>query len=118
MPTALLQPHGRRARTILRRPRDHVRPHAADARQPTRTGYFRSLTLPDLSKIPLALIGCGGMGRRHLRGLAHLATSSQANVELVAVCDLDAGNATFLADEAGKILGRRPRVYTDFERMV
>jgi predicted dehydrogenase len=58
------------------------------------------------------------MGRRHLRGLAHLATSSQANVELVAACDLDAGNATFLADEAGEILGRRPHVYTDFERMV
>jgi predicted dehydrogenase len=67
--------------------------------------------------IPIALIGCGGMGRRHLRGMTRLASSSLATVELVAVCDLNQDNATFLADEALELLGRRPRVYADIEQM-
>src|SRR6266700_2003197 len=64
-------------------------------------------------RIPIALIGCGGMGRRHLRGMARLAATSRANIDLVAVCDLNQDNATFLADEAGDLLGHRPRVYAD-----
>jgi predicted dehydrogenase len=68
-------------------------------------------------RIPIALIGCGGMGRRHLRGMRHLAASSLANVELVAVCDLNQDNATFLAEEALELLGRKPRVYADLAAM-
>jgi predicted dehydrogenase len=68
-------------------------------------------------RIPIALIGCGGMGRRHLRGMARLGSSSLGNVELVAVCDLNANNANFLADEAGELLGHRPRVFADIEQM-
>jgi predicted dehydrogenase len=61
-------------------------------------------------RIPIAIVGCGGMGRRHLRGLVHLAASSHSNVELVAVADLNQDNANFLADEAAELLGHRPRV--------
>jgi predicted dehydrogenase len=68
-------------------------------------------------RVAIALIGCGGMGRRHLRGLRHLAASSQANVELLAVCDLNQDNARFVADEAHELLGRRPRVYADIGAM-
>jgi predicted dehydrogenase len=68
-------------------------------------------------RIPIALIGCGGMGRRHLRGMTRLASSSLANIELIAVCDLNQDNANFLADEALELLGRRPRVYADIEQM-
>jgi predicted dehydrogenase len=57
------------------------------------------------------------MGRRHLRGLATLARSSFANVELAAVCDLNRENADFLADEAHELLGRRPAVYADIATM-
>src|SRR4030081_2130671 len=57
------------------------------------------------------------MGRRHLRGMVHVANSSLANVELVAVCDLNQDNAEFLAGEAGDVLGRRPRVYADIGQM-
>jgi predicted dehydrogenase len=64
------------------------------------------------------LIGCGGMGRRHLRGLATLAATSQANVELVALCDINQDNAMFAADEAADLLGRRPRVYADLSAML
>ena len=48
-------------------------------------------------RIPIALVGCGGMGRRHLRGLVHLASSSHSNIDLVAVCDINQDNATFAA---------------------
>src|ERR1041384_610376 len=68
-------------------------------------------------RIKIALVGCGGMGRRHLRGLAWLNRSSMPNVELVAVCDLNQDNASFLAGEAHELLGARPRVYADVAQM-
>jgi predicted dehydrogenase len=57
------------------------------------------------------------MGRRHLRGMARLTTTSHSNIQLVAVCDLDQDNANFLADEAAELLGARPRVFADIETM-
>src|SRR5438876_6738283 len=72
--------------------------------------------LPD--RLALALIGCGGMGRRHLRGLACLAASSFSNVDLVTVCDVNRDNASLAAIEAADLLGRRPRIYADVEAMV
>jgi predicted dehydrogenase len=68
-------------------------------------------------QVPIALIGCGGMGRRHLRGMQHLARSSSANIALVAVCDLNQANAQFVADEAADLLGHRPRVFADIGAM-
>jgi predicted dehydrogenase len=58
------------------------------------------------------------MGRRHLRGMAVLAGSSQQNVELAAVCDLRREQAELLADEAQQLLGTRPPIFTDLEHMV
>ena len=69
-------------------------------------------------RVKLALIGCGGMGRRHLRGITRLSQSSMANLDLVAVCDLNDENAQYLADEAQELLGTRPRVFNDMEQMV
>lgn len=69
-------------------------------------------------RVKLALIGCGGMGRRHLRGITRLSQSSMANLDLVAVCDLNDENAQYLADEAKELLGTRPRVFNDMEQMV
>jgi predicted dehydrogenase len=66
-----------------------------------------------MAKIPMAIVGCGGMGGRHLLGLKELVDSSLDNVELVAACDLRADNANHLADEAEKLLGRRPAVFQD-----
>jgi predicted dehydrogenase len=57
------------------------------------------------------------MGRRHLRGLARLGSTTSANVNLVAVCDLNQDNANFLADEASELLGHRPRIYADLAQM-
>ena len=70
------------------------------------------------ARIKLAAVGCGGMGRRHLRGMAALYASARCNVELVAVCDLQLAQAELLADEAEQLLGTRPRVFTTFAEMV
>ena len=71
--------------------------------------------MPELVKY--AAVGCGGMGRRHLRGMARLYQSSMCNMELVACCDLNEENANFYADEAKELLGTRPKVYSDVAAM-
>lgn len=68
-------------------------------------------------KIQYAAVGCGGMGRRHLRGIARLQSSSMCNMELAAVCDLNQENANFMADEAKELLGTRPRVFANIAQM-
>ena len=67
--------------------------------------------------LSIAIVGCGGMGRRHLAGLAELARTDHNNLRLAAVCDLDHGKASSLADEAEALLGTRPLVFTDVGRM-
>ena len=69
-------------------------------------------------RVKMAIVGCGGMGRRHLAGLAELARTDHMNIELVAVCDLNRRNAEDLADEAQSLLDTRPRVFEDAARMV
>ena len=59
-------------------------------------------------KVNLAIVGCGGMGRRHLAGLAELARTDHNNIALKAVCDLDESKAESLASEAESLLGHRP----------
>jgi predicted dehydrogenase len=66
----------------------------------------------------LAIVGCGGMGRRHLAGLAELARCDRRAIDLMAVCDLNERNASDLADEADALLGSRPVVFTDLATMV
>ncbi len=68
--------------------------------------------------VRLAIVGCGGMGRRHLAGFAELARTEHRNLDLVAVCDLNRQNAEDLADEAHELLGERPAVFGSAEQMV
>ena len=67
--------------------------------------------------VNIAIVGCGGMGRRHLAGVAELAKTELNNVRLAAVCDLDPAKADLLADEAAGLLGTRPKIFTDVARM-
>lgn len=67
--------------------------------------------------ISLAIVGCGGMGSRHLLGIAELYGTKLCNVDLAAVCDLRRDNAERLADDAEKLLGRRPLVFEDLGQM-
>ena len=71
-----------------------------------------------MDRIPLAIVGCGGMGGRHLLGIKELYDSGMSNVELVAACDIRRDNAEYLAGEAEKLLGQRPGVYSDMAEMV
>ena len=68
--------------------------------------------------LQLAIVGSGGMGWRHLAGLAELARCDACAVDLVAVCDLNERNAADLADEARMLLGSQPQVFTDLATMV
>jgi predicted dehydrogenase len=64
-----------------------------------------------LNKVPICLVGCGGMGSRHVQGFAALARTGMSNVELVAVCDVREDNALRVAGEAEAALGVRPRIH-------
>lgn len=70
-----------------------------------------------MDRIRLALVGCGGMGTRHLYGMKELALTSLNNVELVALCDIRQENADMAATEAEKLFGHRPATFTDMETM-
>jgi predicted dehydrogenase len=68
-----------------------------------------------MSRLPLALVGSGAMGRRHLRGLAALSEVGLLEFDLVSICDLDRDAAVRGADDAESLLGRRPSVMTSLD---
>jgi predicted dehydrogenase len=68
--------------------------------------------------VRVTIVGCGGMGRRHLAGIAELMRAGENSVELVAVCDLNERNAEELAAEAHDLFGTQPTVFTDLATMV
>ena len=70
-----------------------------------------------MAKIPLAIVGCGGMGHRHLYGLAELHNAGPSPFELVGACDPVRANAESLADDAEERLGTRPQVVESMEEL-
>ena len=68
-------------------------------------------------KLRLAMVGCGGMGHRHLYGLAELERAGLSPFELVGACDPVADNARSLAAQAGELLGREPAVARDLDEL-
>ena len=52
-----------------------------------------------MEKVPLCVVGCGGMGHRHIMAYQTLNESGLGNVELMAVCDVRRENAEFAARE-------------------
>ena len=69
--------------------------------------------MPQLHR--LALAGCGGMGRRHLRSYRVLGEAEPGRVELAAVVDTETERAEFVAAEAEQLLGRRPPAFASLE---
>lgn len=67
--------------------------------------------------LSLALIGCGGMGRRHIGGMRQLKRVGKLPFELAAVCDLYESSAQSAADLAAEALGKRPAVCTDLSQL-
>ncbi len=71
-----------------------------------------------MQPIPLAIVGCGGMGHRHLYGLNELHEAGLNRFEIVGACDPVRDNAESLADYAEKFFGRRPTVVSKIEELV
>lgn len=67
--------------------------------------------------LSLALIGCGGMGRRHIGGMRQLHRIGKLPFELAAVCDLYESSAQSAADLAEEVLGKRPTVHTSLDEL-
>lgn len=65
----------------------------------------------------LGIVGCGGMGFRHMEGITELMRHSDV-VRLQAICDLHESAAKHVADIAEKNNGYRPKIYTDFDLMI
>lgn len=61
-----------------------------------------------MESIALAIVGCGGMGHRHLEGLAELHRAGLSRYRLVGACDPVADNAASLAAAAERHFGTRP----------
>ncbi|HEX3956013.1 MAG TPA: Gfo/Idh/MocA family oxidoreductase, partial [Trebonia sp.] len=68
-----------------------------------------------MSPTRICLVGCGGMGSRHVNGYAALEGTGLSNVALTAVCDVRRDNAEQVAAEAERALGHRPDIYLSVE---
>ena len=65
----------------------------------------------------IGLIGCGGMGRRHISGYVKLRQHFD-NVDLISVCDLHedvANQAVKVIQESGL---KKPKIYTDYKDLI
>jgi predicted dehydrogenase len=67
--------------------------------------------------LTLALVGCGGMGCRHIRGLEKLRDIGAQQFQLVAACDMLSANAERAAGLASDLLRERPRVFGTLDEM-
>ena len=68
-----------------------------------------------MAKVPICLVGCGGMGHRHMLGYRELERSGMANVEVVGCCDLRREFAELVANETEGLMGKKPMVFDDLE---
>ncbi len=68
-----------------------------------------------MEKVPLCLVGSGGMGHRHILAYKELEDSGIGNIDLIAVCDVNPANAALGAREIERLFGRKPLVFTDLE---
>lgn len=70
------------------------------------------------SRLALALVGCGGMGLRHLHGLAELRRADLSPFDLVAVCDTRPEATARAAEMAEALLGRRPDTFARVDQLL
>ena len=70
-----------------------------------------------MDTIRLAIVGCGGMGHRHMYGLAELHQAGWKRFELVGACDPILANAESLAEQAEQRFGNKPTVVGNLEEL-
>jgi predicted dehydrogenase len=71
-----------------------------------------------MQKIPLCVVGCGGMGHRHIMAYHTLEDSGIGNIDLMAVCDVRHENAEFAAREVERLFGHKPLIFTDLDEVL
>jgi predicted dehydrogenase len=76
-----------------------------------------------MDTLDLAIVGCGGMGTRHVYGVQELAALAREapglpSFRLAALCDRDERNMGILAGVAEEALGERPQTFTDLDRLL
>ncbi len=69
-------------------------------------------------RLPICIVGCGGMGHRHTIAYHVLEETGLSNMELMAVCDINRDNAQRVAGEVERLFGRKPLVFTDLDQML
>jgi len=77
-------------------------------------GQSSAPPVPANSKITLGMMGTGGRGK----WLITEDLSRRPYLEIACVCDCDENRANQAADEVESRMGRRPKVVTDFRRML
>ena len=70
-----------------------------------------------MDTIRLAIVGCGGMGHRHMYGLAELHRAGWERFDLVGACDPVLANAESLAAQAEERFGKKPVVVENLEEL-
>ncbi len=71
-----------------------------------------------MEKVPICVVGCGGMGQRHILAYRELEDSGIGNLAVVAVCDIRAEGAELGAREIQRLFGKRPMVFTDYDKVL
>src|SRR3954453_20250831 len=67
--------------------------------------------------IRLALIGCGGIARRHVLAMKELHERVRADFGVTAVCDANQAAAQETATLFEELFGLRPGIYTDHQAL-
>lgn len=70
-----------------------------------------------MDTIRLGIVGCGGMGHRHMYGLAELHRVGWERFDLVGACDPVHANAESLAEKAEERFGKKPAVVGSLEEL-
>jgi predicted dehydrogenase len=71
-----------------------------------------------MTKLGIALVGCGFMGRRHILGYSSLHKVGMLDAEIVAVLDINLEVAEKVAVETEQLLGKKPKVYTSLDELL
>ncbi len=71
-----------------------------------------------MGQVSIGLVGCGGMGRRHLSAYRALRAAGAASCEVAAVCDPRRAVAEEAADFTATFQDSRPAVFSDHEALI
>jgi predicted dehydrogenase len=72
----------------------------------------------EVDRLSIGLVGCGGMGRRHLHAYRALHDLGASSCEVAAVCDPRRAVAEQAADIAAGFQRSRPAVFADHEALI